>query len=289
MQAELAGLIAATGRVSAGPDDHVSVTILSSHATVARRAYRLLRAVLAAKPEIRAQKRAKLDKSTYFAVRASGAELGRALASSGITDDSGEPVEQARLGNCCRLAFLRGAFLGAGFLADPRRGYHWEITTTDRSWSRALRRLLAASGIRARLARRRHEYVVYLKDAEGIAGWLNLVGAHQALLSLENTRIYKDMKNRVNRLVNCETANLSRTINAGVQQQEAIRRIEETTGLGALPPPLRDVARLRLANAEATLEEIGAMLNPPLGKSGVNHRLREIRRIAGRLGPSEQQ
>jgi DNA-binding protein WhiA len=284
LSSELAGLIAAAGRVIAGPDGELSVALVSGHATVARHAYHLLRTTLGVRAHIRAAKRPKLDKATYFTISAGGPGLAAALAAAGITDAGGEPIEQTRRRQgCCRLAFLRGAWLGSGFMADPRRSYHWEVTTPDRAWARSLRRSLAALGIRAGLARRRQEYVVYLKDAEGIAAWLNLVGAHQALLSLENARIYKDMKNRVNRLVNCETANLSRTINAGLQQQEAIRLIEETVGLGSLPDGLREVAEQRLANAEATLEEIGASLRRPVGKSGVNHRLREIRRIAAEI------
>ena len=174
--------------------------------------------------------------------------------------------------------------MGAGFLADPRRGYHWEISTPDRDLARILRRALAADDIGAGLVRRRGEFVVYLKEAEGIGTWLSLAGAHQALLSLENTRIYKEMKNRVNRIVNCETANLSRTIDAGLRQQAAIKLIAATIGLTALPAPLQEVARLRLDHPEATLEELGRMMSPPLGKSGVNHRLRRLRRIAGRVG-----
>lgn len=286
--AELAGMIAAAGHLSTGAGGDLAVTVSSGHATVARRAYGLLRAVLGRRPAIRAAKRPNLDKATYFVVTAEGPEVGAALARAGITDPAGEPLDQTGRPACCRLALLRGAFLGAGFLADPRRNYHWELTATDRRHARSLRRLLAGLGLRPGLARRRQEYVVYLKDAEGIAAWLNLAGAHQALLSLENARIYKDLKNRVNRLVNCETANLGRTVNAGLRQQAAIRRIDEAMGLGALPEGLRQVAELRLANPGATLEEIGMSLPRRMSKSGVNHRLRQLVRIAGELesGPS---
>lgn len=287
-RAELAGLLASAGRVSADPSGRLTLAIESGHGVVARRAYQLVRRVLGVAAHILPGRRPKLDKATYFTVRAGGQELAAALAVAGITDEAGEPLEQSSLSQCCRRAYLRGAFVGAGFVADPRRSYHWEIPTADPSWAGFVRHLLSLEGIEAGLARRRHEHTVYLKDADGISAWLSLVGAHQALLSLENARIYKDVKNRVNRLVNCETANLSRTINAGVQQQASIQLIAETIGLSALPEPLRELARVRMANPDATLEELGTMLSQALGKSGVNHRLRELRRIAeGLAAPPE--
>ena len=283
-RSELAGLVATVGDLAAAADGGLSLTLRSGHATVARKAYRLIQETLGVPAHISFGRRAKLDKSAFFTVRSAAPELGPALAAAGITDQRGEPLPPEPMETCCRRAYLRGAFLGAGFLADPRRGYHWEISTPDRDLARILRRALAADDIGAGLVRRRGEFVVYLKEAEGIGTWLSLAGAHQALLSLENTRIYKEMKNRVNRIVNCETANLSRTIDAGLRQQAAIKLIAATIGLTALPAPLQEVARLRLDHPEATLEELGRMMSPPLGKSGVNHRLRRLRRIAGRVG-----
>jgi hypothetical protein len=278
--AELSGLARTAGTVAADDAGGLTLRLRTNHATVARKAYRLAREVLGSRVTISSQRRVKLDKATFFYVQSSGPQLSAALLAVGIAEQNGEPLPAGKLAACCRSAFLRGAFLGAGFMADPRRGYHWEIVFGEPAAARGARDLLRAEGIRAGLIRRRHEHVVYLKEAEGIALWLSRVGAHQALLSLENTRIYKEMKNRVNRLVNCDTANLSRAIEAGLEQQRDIRAIEETLGLGALPPNLQEVARLRAEHPEATLEELGGMLSRPLGKSGVNHRLRQLRRIA---------
>jgi len=283
-RAELWGLLRTAGRIAADERGQVALVIRTQYAIVARKAYRLVRVVLGLKAEIDARKRQQLDKATYFEVRTAGPDVAGALAGAGFTDVNGEPRAGDELRECCRRAFVRGAFLGSGFILDPARGYHWEVVLRDRPTARFVRRLLATEGITAGLARRRHEYVVYLKDAEGIAAWLSVTGAHQALLSMENARIYKEIKNRVNRLVNCETANLGRTINAGVEQQEAIRFIDATKGVSSLPESLRAVAVLRLANPEATLDELGTMLKPPLGKSGVNHRLRQIRDLALALG-----
>lgn len=280
--AELLGLARAS-TVSAGENGTFSLELRTNHATVARKAYRLFQSVLGVGTRVFARRRRQLDKATLYHVRAEGSALPDALAAAGIAGKNGEPLSIPAMPECCRRAFLRAVFLGAGSMGDPRRGYHWEVSMADRATARKVRDLLRAEGIRSGLVRRRHEHVVYLKEAEGIASWLNMAGAHEALLSLENTRIYKDMKNRLNRLVNCETANLSRTIDAGVQQQEDIRLLMATHGIEALPPSLREVARLRLEHSDATLEELGRLINPPLGKSGVNHRLREIRRLAAEL------
>lgn len=283
-RAELWGMLRAAGRITIDQADIPTLTIRTQYAVVARKAYGHVRSVLGLPATIDARKRQQLDKATYFEVAAHGPAVSEALARAGFTDSQGEPRSGGDFRECCRRAFLRGAFLGAGFVLDPGRGYHWETVLRDRPTARLLRRLLASEGIAAGMARRRHEFVVYLKDAEGIAAWLSVAGAHQALLSMENKRAYKDVKNRVNRLVNCETANLGRTIDAGVQQRDAIRHIDAVAGLNSLPGRLHVVAQLRLEYPEATLDELGLMLRPTLGKSGVNHRLRQIRDVALRLG-----
>jgi len=127
---------------------------------------------------------------------------------------------------------------------------------------------------------RKDNYVVYLKEGEQVVDLLNIMGAHTALLKFENTRIYKEMRNNVNRIVNCETANLTKTINASVKQIENIEYIRDTAGLDSLPQNLREIAELRLNYREASLKELGQMLTPPLGKSGINHRLRKIEQVA---------
>ena len=131
--------------------------------------------------------------------------------------------------------------------------------------------------------------MVYLKEGDQVVDLLNIIGAHSALLNLENIRIYKQMRNDVNRIVNCETANLGKIVNASVRQIENIKYIENTVGLGHLPLNLREVAQLRLKNRDASLKELGKMLNPPIGKSGVNHRFRKIEEIANSLKGTKKQ
>jgi len=284
---ELSGIARAAGTVVAGADGLLSLELRTNHATVARKTYLLARAVLGGEVRLLARKRQKLDKATFFHVEAKGSDLPAALARAGVADPTGEPLAPLAASECCRRAFMRGVFLGGGFMADPRRGYHWEVVTADRVTARSVRAMLRREGIHAGLVLRRHEFVTYVKEAEAIAAFLNLTGAHQALLSLENTRIYRDMKNRVNRLVNCDTANLTRTIDAGIRQQEDIRLIDSSSGLGSLPATLRQLARLRLGHPDATLEDLGRMVSPPLSKSGVNHRLRQLGKLAAEIRRAE--
>jgi DNA-binding protein WhiA len=138
-------------------------------------------------------------------------------------------------------------------------------------------------GFNCKIVARKNNYVVYLKESEQISDLLSIIGGHNALLSLQNTKIVKEMRNNVNRIVNCETANLTKTVNASVRQVENIKLIEETIGIKSLPENLQEIARLRIACEDMTLKELGEMLNPPIGKSGVNHRLRKIEEIANNL------
>ena len=138
-------------------------------------------------------------------------------------------------------------------------------------------------GVDAKIVERKKHYVVYLKEGAQIVDMLNVMGAHVALMNLENVRILKEMRNSVNRKVNCETANISKTVNAAVRQVEDIQLIVEKQGMSSLPENLQEIARVRMENPDMPLKELGALLTPPIGKSGVNHRLRRIGEIADRL------
>ena len=141
-------------------------------------------------------------------------------------------------------------------------------------------KLINSFGLNSKVIQRKNSFIIYIKEGEQIVDLLNIVGAHTSLLELENIRIMKEMRNNVNRLVNCETANLSKTVNAAVRQVESIKLIQSTIGLQRLPKNLKEVAELRLSYPDESLKELGEMLNPPVGKSGINHRLRKIEKIA---------
>ncbi|MCM1272621.1 MAG: DNA-binding protein WhiA [Clostridium sp.] len=185
--------------------------------------------------------------------------------------------------SCCKQAFMRGAFLASGSVTDPNKGYHLEIVCENEPCAELVTYIMDGFDLDPKQVIRKKYKVVYIKDGSMIVDFLNIIGAHNALMSMENVRILKDMRNSVNRRVNCETANINKTVSAAVRQIEDIQFIEAARGLKFLPDNLRQIAELRLEEPELPLKELGEMLNPPIGKSGVNHRLRKISEIASGL------
>lgn len=184
---------------------------------------------------------------------------------------------------CCKRAYIRGAFLACGSISDPNKSYHFEIVCRTIEQASQLRDVINSFDMDAKIVARKKHQVVYLKEGAQIVDILNIMEAHIALMNLENVRILKEMRNSVNRKVNCETANISKTVNAAVKQLEDISYIKETAGFDSLPDNLKETAMLRLEYPDAPLKELGTYLNPPVGKSGVNHRLRKISAIAEEL------
>ncbi len=181
---------------------------------------------------------------------------------------------------CCRRAYIRGAFMAAGSISDPSRSYHFEIVCRNRRQAELLRELMNGFDADAKVVERKRYRVVYVKEGARIVDMLSVMEASVSLMNLENVRILKEMRNTVNRKVNCETANINKTVSAAVRQIEDIRKIQRTIGFEGLPEPLRNIARLRLEYPDATLKELGEYLVPPVGKSGVNHRLRRLSILA---------
>ena len=179
-----------------------------------------------------------------------------------------------------KRAYIRGAFLGGGSISNPEKTYHLEFVTHSEEYANELCKLINSFGLNSKVIQRKNSHIIYIKEGEQIVDLLNILGAHTCLLELENIRIKKEMRNNVNRLVNCETANLSKTVNAAVRQVESIELIKASVGLQRLPKNLQEIAELRLQYPEESLKELGEMLDPPIGKSGVNHRLRKIEKIA---------
>ena len=179
-----------------------------------------------------------------------------------------------------KKAYIRGAFIGGGSVTNPEKTYHLEFVTHSEEYAIDLCKLINSFGLNSKVIQRKNSFIIYIKEGEQIVDLLNIVGAHTSLLELENIRIMKEMRNNVNRLVNCETANLSKTVNAAVRQVESIKLIQNSIGLQRLPKNLQEVAELRLSYPDESLKELGEMLDPPVGKSGINHRLRKIEKIA---------
>lgn len=181
---------------------------------------------------------------------------------------------------CCKRAFIRGAFLAGGSMSDPNKSYHFEIVCHTHEQAKQLQSVMQSFDTDAKIVERKGHHVVYLKEGSQIVDMLNVMEAYVALMNLENVRILKEVRNTINRKVNCETANINKTVNAAVKQVEDIELIRERIGLDNLPDNLREMALLRLEYPEATLKELGNYLEPPVGKSGVNHRLRKLSAIA---------
>ena len=184
---------------------------------------------------------------------------------------------------CCSAAYVRGAFLGSGFVASPRGDFHFEITVATPELADGIAQLLQARGIPAKVVQRRNTHVVYLKSGEAICDVLALTGAHQAALHMESERVYKSMRNDVNRRTNAEVANQGKTVDSAMRQVFAIRKVVDAYGMENLPVALQEYIRLRVAHPDASLGELGAFANPPLSKSAVYHRVRRIEQMAAEI------
>ena len=185
--------------------------------------------------------------------------------------------------SCCKRAFLRDSFLCVGSISDPNKGYHLEFVCTLESQALYLQSLIESFDIEARIVRRKKYYVLYIKEGAGIVDLLNIMEAPVSLMNLENLRIVKEMRNSINRRVNCEVANITKTVNAATKQIEDITYIKDHYGFNKLQEALRQMAEVRLEHPDATLLELGTYLDPPVGKSGVNHRLRKLSELADKI------
>ena len=204
------------------------------------------------------------------------------LAAVCYADDAGLEAEVLAK-SCCRRAFLRGAFLAAGSVSNPGKSYHFEIVCRDERQAEQICALICEFPVTAKIVPRKNRHVVYVKESDGIVDMLNVMGAHKSAMEFENVRIIKDMRNSANRQYNCDSANINKTVQTSARQLEAIRLIERTAGLNSLPPSLKEMAQVRLAHPEESLQGLGEYLNPPVGKSGVNHRLRKLEQIASQI------
>ena len=185
--------------------------------------------------------------------------------------------------------FLRGAFLSCGVVTDPNKSYHLEFSVGDKEKSKELHRIITESGMKVKTSCRKDKYILYSKDSEAIADILTYIGAMLNSMEVMNAKIYKDVRNNVNRAVNCETANIDKTIEAGRKQAAAIEIIESTKGLGFLSEDLRKIAEIRKESIDLSLSDIGKMVEPPISRSGVYHRLKKICEIAEGLKKGRQE
>ncbi len=286
-RAELAALIRMNGSIQFGAGRFI-LDVSTENAAIARRIYTLLKNLFNVHAELLVRKKMRLKKNNVYIVRLPH-QTSEILQDLRIMDKnmsflpgiSPDLVKKA----CCRGAYLRGAFLAGGSVNHPEASsYHLEIFTAYQDFCEALTKLANRYRLNAKCIERKKGYVMYIKEGEKITEFLSLIGAHQALLYFEDVRIVKDMRNSVNRLHNCEIANINKTVNAATKQMENIQLIQRELGLESLPPRLREVAELRLMHPDINLKELGEMLpSGSVSKSGINHRLRKINEIADKL------
>lgn len=286
-RAELAALIRMNGSIQLSTGRFV-LDVSTENAAIARRIYTLTKKLFEVHAELLVRKKMRLKKNNVYIVRIPH-KANEILQDLRIMDKnlsfypgiSPDLVQKS----CCRAAYLRGAFLAGGSVNHPEASsYHLEIFTSYQDFCEALTKMANRYKLNAKCIERKKGYVLYIKEGEKITEFLSLIGAHQALLYFEDVRIVKDMRNSVNRLHNCEIANINKTVNAATHQMENIQLIQKEIGLENLPTRLREVAELRLLHPDINLKELGEMIpSGTVSKSGINHRLRKINEIAEKL------
>ena len=270
----------------------LSLDVQTENAAIARRLYTLIKSLYQLNVEVLVRKKMRLKKNNVYICRVREGSK-RLLEDLMILKEGFEfeySISQELVKkNCCKRAYLRGAFLAGGSVNNPETSsYHLEIYSLYKTHSDALVDLMNFYELNAKTIERKKGFVAYLKEAEKISDFLSIAGAHRALLKFEDVRIIRDMRNSVNRLVNCETANLNKTISAAIRQVDNIRFIDNAIGLDQLPEKLREIARLRVEYQDVTLKELGDMVSTgTVSKSGVNHRLRKLDEIADALRRGE--
>ncbi|MDD6572860.1 MAG: DNA-binding protein WhiA [Thermoflexaceae bacterium] len=294
--AELAAIFSMCGSIMISENDAYSIKITTENVLVARKFYKLAKMAFEVDAEIAIHSNNRLNKSNAYTViiRKNDSAV-RILKAFRILDDNMEIDENVMTGSlitqqsCCKRAFIRGAFLASGSISDPNKFYHFEIVCSNEAKAIQLRDMINTFELDSKVVPRKKSFVVYIKEGTQIVEILNIMEAHVALMNLENVRILKEMRNSVNRKVNCETANLNKTVAAAIKQIEDIEYIRDTVGLGSLKEELEELARVRLNNPDMPLKDLGMLLSQPVGKSGVNHRLKKISEIAESLRGSKEE
>lgn len=288
-RAELSGIIRVSGALEFGGKNMMNLRVVTENPAVARLIFVFLKKLYQLNTELIMKENKVLNKHHSYEMFIENANA--LLTDLSILKMEGDayllnddlPLDILKK-NCCKKAYLRGIFLGGGSLSAPEKSYHLELITHNEFYAEQLVMFINdLYDLGAKVTARKKNYIVYIKESEKIVDFLNVIGAHQTLLEYENIRILKQMRNNVNRVVNCETANLTKTADAAFEHIHAIESIIEIVGLDYLDDRLREIAEVRLENPEATLKELGEMLTPTIGKSGVNHRLKKIIEISDQI------
>jgi len=287
MLSEISALTMTSGHLAFRGGGWISISYRLDDAGTARRLLLLLKKRLNVNPTLHFTQTARMGGRKTCVLSLTGTDAHTLLNALHMaeTDEDGQ-MHLKRMAprhpmtrQCCRRAFLRGAFLGAGTMTNPEKGYHFEWKAEDEQLPRTLEKLLEKCELPYRAYERKGMQVIYLKSAQHIADMLALMGAGQSVLDMETIRVGKQVKAVATRAANCDEHNGDKMMEAAQRQAEAIRKISLKQGLFTLPPALREIARLRLDNPEMSLKELGELMDPPVGKSGVNHRMRRLMEI----------
>lgn len=282
-KAELLGLLRMSGAIVIR-GMNIGIHFSTENAALARRALQLLKSNYQVQTEVVITRSRRLKKNNRYQVHViPSPQVSTALFELqllSVESDLNNPLLES---HDCKRTFLRGAFLGGGSISRPSSDYHLEMVTENEDFAHTIIKIMQSFSLKAKLTDRKNEFIVYLKDGESIINFLSVIGAHNAMMELENVRIVKEMRNNVNRAVNCETANLNKVVKAAVRQVRCIHYIEEHLGLAELPQPLQEVAKLRLEHQDVSLNDL-VEYSGGLGKSGINHRLKKLQDIAKGLG-----
>lgn len=290
--AEFLALTKTDGTIGIHGRDGLVLAVTTENAAVAKKIYKLSKELFSEPGKLLVYKNNRFKKNNRYEIRIPYQEdVKDIFVRLGIMNPDGSwgdlsknvfPFDSVQK-DCCKRSYLRGAFLGSGSVNNPEGTYHLEIVTPYPEHAEAMRQLMEDFGIQGKICVRKNQYVLYLKNADQISEFLLQIGAHQALLSFESERVRKEMFNRINRQRNFDMANLDKTVSSSMAQVDAIRKIEEAIGLDSLTPALREAAELRLDNPDLCLADLAMLADPPVGKSGMNHRLKKLREIAENL------
>lgn len=293
---ELAAIISLSGHVKITEHNRLILKIQTENILLARKCFTLIQKTFKINTEIIIRNSQGNNSNLYKLIVIDHNMVLKVLQATKLIDKNYEIRENFSItsnlviqNTCCKRAFIRGAFLAAGSISNPKKDYHFELVVPFKEKAIQLQKVIATFSIRAKIIKRKKNYVIYLKEGSQIVNILNVMEAHVALMDLENVRIYKGMRNSINRQVNCEAANIGKTVRAATKQIEDINYIIDNKSSLLLSDNLKEVANLRINHPDASLKELGEMLNPPLGKSGVNHRLRKINQIADKLREQKEE
>lgn len=296
MLAEISGFVRMNGSIRLMGGGRMNVSLITEDPAVARLFKQLIQACFDAGTSLDIYKETVMRrKKTYRLTFDDGTVAERMLREIGLLSvrEGGhvlmEGIPQKGLRKkCCRRAYLRGCFLANGSVTHPERSYHLEVVCETPYIAEDLKKLMNGFQLNARVTERKHQWVVYIKESERIVDFLNIIGAHGQLLKYEDVRAMKSLRNRTNRIVNCENANVDKSIAAAGRHRENILYIDSRFGLERLPEKLRATASLRMEYPELSLDELAGLLEPPVSKSGLNHRLNRIDQIAEKLREEER-